>query len=152
MEQQQFLVDELDKKIEMFRHNSKSHKTLHRRLRYGSFGLTAMLSLLSGLALYLPAYSTHLNVAILVFSGTAGILASLEGLRKADELWIHERTTYYTLCDLRRELMFQIKSQTLKAAELELFFERLQKVLNNSAEKWNTGIVQGRQGDIVPAE
>ncbi|WP_417225313.1 SLATT domain-containing protein [Amphritea sp.] len=152
MEQQQFLVDELDKKIEMFRDNSQSHKALHRRLRYGSFGLTAMLSLLSGLALYLPAYATHLNVAILVFSGTAGILASLEGLRKADELWIHERTTYYTLCDLRRELMFQIKSQTLKASELEVFFDRLQKVLNNSAEKWSSGIVQGRQGDIVPAE
>lgn len=152
MEQQQFLVDELDKKIEMFRDNSKAHKTLHRRLRYGSFGLTAMLSLLSGLALYLPTYATHLNVAILVFSGTAGILASLEGLRKADELWIHERTTYYTLCDLKRELMFQIKSQTLKAAELEVFFDRLQKVLNNSAEKWNSGIVQGRQGETIPAQ
>lgn len=52
MEQQQFLVDELDDKIKMFKRNSSDHKALHRRLRYGSFGLTAMLSILSGLALY----------------------------------------------------------------------------------------------------
>ena len=106
MEQQQFLIDELDEKIKMFKRNSSEHKALHRRLRYGSFGLTAMLSVLSGLALYMPGYSTHLNVAILIFSGIAGILASLEGLRKADELWIHERTIYFTLLDLKRELLF----------------------------------------------
>ncbi|WP_299198359.1 SLATT domain-containing protein [uncultured Amphritea sp.] len=152
MEQQQFLVDELDKKIDMFRRNSADHKTLHRRLRYGSFGLTAMLSLLSGLALYIPTYAAQLNVAILVFSGTAGILASLEGLRKADELWIHERTIYYSLCDLKRELLFQIKSEALQADRLEEFFNRLQTILNNSAEKWSSGIVQGRQSEKVPAE
>ncbi|SEQ08087.1 Protein of unknown function [Amphritea atlantica] len=143
MDQQQFVLDELDKKIEMFRRNSSEHKLLHRRLRYGSFGLTAVLSVLSGLALYLPEVAPMLNIAILAFSGIAGILASLEGLRKADELWIHERTIYYSLCDLRRELMFQIKSDTLDSEQLDAFFNRFQTVLTNSGEKWSSGIVQG---------
>lgn len=143
MAQQQFVLDELDRKIEMFRRNSSEHKALHRRLRYGAFALTAVLSVLSGLALYLPEKAPALNIAILACSGIAGILASLEGLRKADELWIHERTTYYPLCDLRRELMFQIKSDTLDSEQLDAFFNRFQTVLTNSGEKWSSGIVQG---------
>ncbi len=152
MEQQQFLIDELDQKIEMFRRNSSEHKALHRRLRYGSFGLTAMLSVFSGLALYMPNYSTHLNVAILFFSGVAGILASLEGLRKADELWIHERTIYFTLLDLKRELLFQVKSEVLDSETLNKFFNQLQAILSNSGEKWSSGIVHGQHSEAKPAE
>ncbi|WP_296062933.1 hypothetical protein [uncultured Amphritea sp.] len=43
MEQQPFLVDELDKKQVCFG-NLAEHKTLHRRLRYGSIGRPAILS------------------------------------------------------------------------------------------------------------
>lgn len=141
MEQQQFLLDELDRKIEMFQDASQKHKTMHRRLRYGGFSLTALLSVLSGLALYYPVYSANLNIMILVVSAVAGVLASLEGLRKADELWIHERTIFYTLSDLKREMEFELKAGDMAPATLENFFIRLQTILVNSGDKWSSGIV-----------
>ncbi len=78
---------------------------------------------------------------ILVVSAVAGVLASLEGLRKADELWIHERTIFYTLSDLKREMEFELKAGDMAPATLENFFIRLQTILVNSGDKWSSGIV-----------
>ncbi len=152
MDKKQFLVDELDMKIEDFKKGSNTHKDMHRRFRYVAFIFTGVLSILAGLALYLPEYSSTVNILILLISACAGVITSLEGLRKADELWIHERTTYYTLCDLKRELEYNSKSENIKEDIVDDLFLKFQQVLTNAGDKWSSGIVQGRQQDLATEE
>ena len=146
MNKLEFLLDEIDAKILLFKNDSDKHKCMHRRFRYVAFTVTAILSILAGLALYLPDYHSPLNVCILLLSAVAGALTSLEGIRKPEELWIHERTTYYTLSDLKREIEFESKGD-IDDALLGRFFSRFQQLLSNSGEKWSSGIVQGKQVD-----
>lgn len=149
-DKEQFLLDELDSKIEDFRKDSNKHKNLYRGLRYSAFALTAILSILSGMALYYPEFSTLFNISILAISASAGFISSLEGIRKADELWIHERTIFYELSDVKRELEYELKGNKNREKILDEAFYRFQKILNNSGEKWSSGIVRGRQHDNEP--
>lgn len=136
-----FLFNEIDQKIEDFQRDSKKHKDMHRNFRYWAFGLTAVLSTLSGLALYYPENSTIFNISILAITAIAGFLSSVEGIRKADELWIHERTTYYALKDLKRELEFELRGSGDKTKVLDACFVKLQSLLNQAGEKWSSGLV-----------
>ena len=138
-EREKFVSDEIEKKITDFKRDSDKHKNLHRSLRYGSFFLTAMLSILSGMALYYPEYSTTFNATILALGAIAGFVASFEGIRKADELWIHERTIFYELSDLQRELQYRLLSRENNDDVLDDIFSRLQTILTNSGEKWSGG-------------
>lgn len=152
MDKEQILKGELNSKINAFKDDSKEHKKLHRQLRYTAFIFTGILSILSGLALYFPDDAKTINIIILAISATSGVLASIEGLRKADELWIHERTTYYTLCDLKRELEFELHGNVDKEKTLDKYFDRFQKILTNSGEKWSSGIVKGMQNNEVKSD
>lgn len=142
--QETFLLDQINQKIKDFQKDSAKHKNLHRAFRYGAFAFTAILSVLSGLALYYPSASQLINIAILVISATAGFVASWEGTRKADELWIHERTTLYALIDLKREWEFTILGENNKKEKRGEIFHKLQTLLNQSGEKWSSGIVAGK--------
>jgi hypothetical protein len=99
-----YLTHVLDNRIDRFDKESTSHKKLFRRFRYIVFGLTALSSVLAGLALAFPRIQTEITVVIILTAAATGIATSVEGLRKPNELWIHERTIYYSLLDLQREL------------------------------------------------
>ncbi len=140
MKKVEFLLAELNKKIKMFGDDSRKHKKMHRGFRYSAFAFSAVASLLAGLALYLPEQQTIFNVVILTVGALSGVIASIEGIRKPDELWIHERTTYHLLNDLKREVEYRQASE-LTEAQVDELFTRLQNLLANAGEKWSSGIV-----------
>jgi Protein of unknown function (DUF4231) len=140
MKQHEFLMAQLEEKMGAFKRDSKIHKNLHRRMRYVVFGLTAISTILAGVALSFPHLNTVLNLAILIASTTVGVVTSLEGIRKPFELWVHERSTYLAIMDLRREAEFKLDANS-PPAELEKFFYRLQGILEASEEKWSGKIV-----------
>jgi hypothetical protein len=130
---------ELEKLTEHFNKESGKHKRLYRRLRYIVFGLTACSSALAGLALAFPAIQTGTTVVIILTTAAIGIATSVEGLRKPNDLWIHERTTYYSLLDLERELRYYT-SETTSPKLADEFFVRLQHILGSSRDKWSRDI------------
>jgi|SRR5215510_1334202 len=136
----QTLEDELEELIDWFDAESKSHKRLFRRLRYMVFGLTACSSALAGLALAFPTIQTGTTVVIILTTAAIGIATSVEGLRKPNELWIHERTTYYSLRDLQRELNYHA-SEPIDPFPPDAIFERIQSILGSSRDKWSREIV-----------
>lgn len=144
MDKKKYLLDQLDDKIKSFGKDSERHKRMYRQLRYGVFGLTSLSALLAGLALSMPEAGTVISVLILLVSGVVGVLTSVEGLHKPSELWIHERTTYYLLMDLKREAEFVLDAQ-VSNEDVEGFFYRFQAILGASNEKWNRGIVAVHQ-------
>jgi len=140
MDKKAYLLEQLQQKIDQFRDDSKQHKLLYRRLRYCVFVLTSISALLAGLSLKFPDFSQAISVLIVFVSATVGVITSIEGLRKPSELWIHERTTYYALMDLRREVEFAL-DDACSADRVEPYFFKMQQILGASAEKWNRQIV-----------
>jgi Protein of unknown function (DUF4231) len=144
MDKRKYLLDQLAEKTAGFKADSEKHKRLYRRLRYAVFLLTSLSALLAGLSIKFPEASSMINVVILFVSAAIGVLTSIEGLRKPSELWIHERTTYYSLMDLKREVEFEVDHSTPPEI-VEQYFFRMQDILGTSNEKWNRSIVGARQ-------
>jgi hypothetical protein len=128
------LLKELDSLIDRFKSESEKHKLLNRRLRYLVFTLTGCAAILSAAALRFPGYQTSLNFGVVLVSVGAGIVTSIEGLRKAGELWIIERNVFHALSDLKRELEFEM--DRLTDPQLDLYFGRMQGILASSTEQW----------------
>ncbi|OYY94819.1 MAG: hypothetical protein B7Y41_04410 [Hydrogenophilales bacterium 28-61-23] len=139
MDKRKYLLDQLQQKINGFRDDSKQHKNLYRNLRYSVFVLTSISTLLAGLALKFPEVSSSISVAIVLVSAAVGVVTSIEGIRKPAELWIHERTTYYALMDLKREVEFKLDENSTVETVEEYFF-KMQEILGASGEKWNRNI------------
>jgi hypothetical protein len=100
---------------------------------------SALASLLAGLALYLPQLQTTFNVAILTIGAVSSLVASIEGIRKPDELWIHERHTFHLLNDLKRELEYH-NADEINNEQVDKLFAQLQTILVNAGEKWSADI------------
>lgn len=139
MNKKDWLLQQLQEKIDVFEKDSKEHKRLYRQLRYSVFVLTALSSVLSAVALKLPDWNATISLIIVFVSATIGIITSIEGIRKPAELWIHERGTYFTLMDLRREVEFKL-DENCSPDLICNYFRRMQEVLETSGEKWRLGI------------
>lgn len=144
MSKRKYLLDQLEDRINNFRDDSKQHKSLYRNLRYSVFILTSISTLLAGLALKVPEISSSINVIIVFVSAAIGVITSIEGLRKPAELWIHERTTYYALMDLKREVEFKVEENSSPEI-VEKYFFKMQEILGASGEKWNHHIAGVQQ-------
>ena len=138
----EYLVQELENKIKVFKEHSTKHKNIYRVARYFIYLLTASLSILAGLALYYPQSSALINISILILSAVVGLLTSYESLRKADALWVHERTIQYQLTDLKRELLFESAGSNLEPPVLRQYFDKLQVILGNSGKTWSDDIIE----------
>ncbi len=132
---QERLRVELRKQISRFRRESDKHKCLYRNFRYIVFGLTGCATILASAALSFENHQTWLNLAVVFASACAGIVTSLEGLRKPSELWVHERNILYTLIDLEREIKFKIEE-----LDAEKYFDKLQGILASSAVVWSNKV------------
>ena len=144
MDKRKYLLDQLEQKIIGFKDDSKQHKSLYRTLRYAVFILTSISAVLAGLAIKLPEFSSTISVAIVLVSAAVGVITSIEGLRKPAELWIHERTTYYALMDLKREVEFKLDENS-SPEMIEKYFFKMQELLGASGEKWNRHIANVQQ-------
>jgi hypothetical protein len=139
----EFLREELKCNAERFDTDSKNHKRMYRRLRGATIGVTACSSVLAAVGVAKPELQPWINLAIVFFTAAVGVMAALEAMRKPSELWIHERTTYYGLKDLGRELEF--RTRVGEKTAIRETFERMQALLGASSEKWNRELVRPRQ-------
>ena len=144
MEKKECLAMQLATHIDWFDKESKGHKRLYRKLRYLAFSLTALSTVLAGLALAAPGLQTSSNVAIVLTTAVAGLATSIEGLRKPGELWIHERTLYYALKDLKRKLEFST-AEDHDPKVVETIFSEMQDVLGSARERWSRQVA-GKAG------
>jgi hypothetical protein len=139
MHKREYLLQQLDDRVASFKSDSEKHKMLYRALRYSVFIFTAISTLLAGFAITFSEFSLYMNLTIVFVSASIGVITSIEGIRKPAELWIHERSTYYALLDLKREAEFKLDESSSAEMIEELFF-RMQKILEASGEKWSKKI------------
>ncbi|KFN43036.1 DUF4231 domain-containing protein [Arenimonas oryziterrae] len=136
MSKEDCLEQQLAHHIAWFERESTAHKRLHRRLRYIVFSLTALSTALAGLALAMPELQRPSNIAIVLTTAAVGLVTSIEGLRKPSELWLHERTLYYSLKDLQRDLQFRT-AEGKDPKVVEVIFAQMQDVLGSARDRWS---------------
>jgi hypothetical protein len=135
MSKEERLKIELKYQIKRFGIESTKHKKMYRCLRYSTYGLTGLATVLASSALQFKEIQVYLNIAIVIITSIAGILASVEGLRKPSELWINERNVLYALIDLQREVEY-VAAEKGNLENPDEYFTRLQQILGVSKEKW----------------
>ena len=142
MTKKEFLIDQLKEKINFLDKDSKRHKSMHRRLRYALFFLTALSSVLAGYALYQNKADKNagdqIALAIVVTTALSSLVTAIEGLRKPAELWIHERKICYALVDLKREIEYGTLNEDNE--NLDKQFGKLQGILELSAKDWTVKV------------
>ena len=135
---------ELEANIDKFEEDSNRHKNSFRRLRYTTLALTAVTTILAGLAIGIPQAQTAINIGIVVVTALLGFLTAIEGLRKPGKLWVHERTTHHTLKDLKREVEFRASAGG--RVPVTDYFERLQSILGASRDNWRDHVARPALG------
>ena len=138
----EFLRKELQDNAGRFDKDSKQHKRMYRQLRGATIIVTACSSVLAAVGVAKPELQPWINLVIVFLTAAVGVTAAFEAMRKPSELWIHERTTYYGLKDIERELEF--RARTGDEAAIRECFERMQALLGASNEKWNRELAKPR--------
>jgi len=140
MSKEDNLKEELQNQISNFDRESRKHKDLFRLLRYTTLVLTGSATVLASVALTYADIQSWLNMIIVVVTASAGVITSIEGLRKPAELWIHERNVLYELKDLQREINYQAAA-TGTIQDTDNYFQQLQQILGSSKEKWTKQVL-----------
>lgn len=141
-EKTEFFRKELESQIKKFGNESSKHKNMYRKLRYVIFGATGLSIVLEGIAIGKAEYQYCLNIVILVSTATIGIVSSIEGLRKPNELWILEKAIFNSLTDLQREFEFELAGNE-NSIVIKDYFYRMQRILGAAGEKWNKNVQNG---------
>ncbi|HEY6323408.1 MAG TPA: DUF4231 domain-containing protein [Thermoanaerobaculia bacterium] len=141
------LRESLRKDIDRFDSESQKHKRLHRRCQTAVIVLTAITTMVAGTSLLLPSVNgaKAFQFAVLCLTATTAAVTSWAGMRRARELWQHEREVYYALIDIQRGMEFVAANRELTAADLEGFFHKIDAVLGSSSQKWAR--IQEKKGE-----
>ena len=127
----------LQKDIDRFGDESTKHKWLHRRCQTAVMVVTATTSIVAGAGLILPESSGKaLQFAVLCLTTGAAAVTAWAEMRRARDLWQHEREVYYALLDIQRAIEFAAANGELTRVDLEVFFQRIAAVLGSSSQKW----------------
>jgi uncharacterized protein DUF4231 len=138
------LLAEVQKESARFDKESTKHKKLYRWLRILALSLTAVATILGSATLVAPAADKAIGFAIVIVTAVAGVIGSIEGLRKPSELWMIERNIFHTLNDLRREIEY-FGAEGVNDERLDRYFTRLQDILYSSSQKWSRNIKEQEQ-------
>lgn len=131
------LRDLLKTDKDRFDSESKKHKHLHRNCAVSAIALTGATTVVASLGLILDeSLGRTLQFVIVVLTSTTTAAAAWAEMRRARELWQHEREVYYALVDIERELEFRSAVGALTETDLNEYFRRMAAVLGSSSEKW----------------
>ena len=129
----------LDQDISRFDKESGKHKRMHRGYQRGIILLTTATTIVAGSGLILPEQNGRIvQFCVLCLTAATAAISAWSELRRARELWQHERDVYYKLTDIRRELEFASVNRELKPPDLEDFFKKIAEVLGSSMHKWSS--------------
>jgi hypothetical protein len=99
--------------------------------------LSALTTIVAGSSLVLPeSIGKGVQFAVLCLTAVTTAVAAWAEMRRARELWQHERELYYGLIDIQRGMEFVAANRELTPNDLENFFQRIDALLGSSSQKW----------------
>ena len=130
------LVTLLDAEIARFDKESNKHKSIHRRSQGTLIACSAISSVIAGSGLLFPDSGRQIQFLVLVTTTLTTSVAVWVEMRRARDLWQHEREVYYALTDIKREVEFVDSIRPLNESEVESYFQRMNRTLGSSGQKW----------------
>jgi hypothetical protein len=98
----------------------------------------------AGAGLVLPdSAGKPLQFSVLCLAAATTAITTWLEMRRARELWQHERQTYYALVDIQREINFYSSVRTFTEQEVADYFQRVTAILGSSSLQW--GRIQENQ-------
>lgn len=139
------LLKSLEDDLRRLHKDSKSHKRLYRRVQTFVIVLTGATTVVAGAGAILPYLrDDYVQFAVLALSATTAAVTAWLEMRRARELWQHEREMYYQLYDIQREIKFYSAQRELTPEEEKEYFERISSILGASMSRW-LSIADGSQ-------
>jgi hypothetical protein len=142
----------LDEDIKRLDGEANRHKDMHRGVRTAVIVLSAITTVVAGAGLVLPDSRNFIQFFVLVLSAGATATGSWGEMRRAREIWQHERAIHRALTDIRQEIKFKcIIHGGLSVTQAEDYFKQVSSVLGPSVDRWSgiqrdKGASPGAQG------
>jgi hypothetical protein len=127
----------LKAEIHRFDGQATRHKKMHRRLASSVIILTAATTILAAFGLAVEQrYGRNIQFGVVALTAVTTAVSAWSELRKASELWRHEREIAYALRDILRELDYRSATASISDDALDACFERASAMISASSSKW----------------
>ena len=123
--------------IESFSREADRHKKIHRNCASSVTGLTAATTITASLGLALDnSYGRAIQFIVVALTATTTAVSAWAEMRKARELWRHEREVEYALKDILRDLSYRSATGPIADNYLDDCFSRAKAFIGSSSSKW----------------
>lgn len=134
---QQALRNILESDIGSFSREADRHKKIHRTCASSVIALAAATTITASLGLALDkTYGRAIQFIVVALTSTTTAVSAWAEMRKARELWRHEREVEYALKDILRELDYRSVTGESNEKYLDDCFNRAASVIGSSSSKW----------------
>ena len=130
------LVEDLNRTIDqLFKwKNSEKRKTNFVAV-YGGL-VSALTTVLIGLASYLQEYATQFQVLALLTSSSLTVVAAWDSLFRHKKLWVIQASVLHKFYELRNDIKHMEKSKQLTAEVVNQFYIRYKEIYGSLNQKW----------------
>lgn len=123
--------------IDSFRCEADKHKKIYRACASSVIALSAATTITASLGLALDkTYGRAIQFIVVVLTAITTAVSAWAEMRKARELWRHEREVEYALKDILRDLDYRSVSGETNEKYLDDCFSRAASVMGSSSSKW----------------
>lgn len=138
---QALIHDQIKELKNQFQKQAQKHKRLDRKFSYSIYVLTGVSTLLASASGLFDIYEKAFSLLIVACTASIGIITSLQGKRKAEDLWLIELHLFHAFSDLEREFEYKQKKQS-NELDTDYFFEKINQLLNESKTEWQKSVVE----------
>ena len=134
---QQALRKILEDDIRSFSGEADRHKKIYRDCASSVIVLAAATTITASLGLALDkTYGRAIQFIVVALTATTTAVSAWGEMRKARELWHHEREVEYALKDILRDLDYRSVTGESNEKYLDDCFSRAASVIGSSSSKW----------------
>lgn len=134
---QQALRKILESDIDSFGREADKHKNIYRTCASSVIALAAATTITASLGLALDkTYGRAIQFIVVALTATTTAVSAWAEMRKARELWRHEREVEYALKDILRDLSYRSATGPIADNYLDDCFSRAKAFIGSSSSKW----------------
>ena len=137
----QLLKDQISTLKLQFQKQAQKHKKLDRRFSYSIFFLTGVSTLLASASGLFEIFERMFSLLIVACTASIGVITSLQGKRKAEDLWLIELHLFHAFSDLEREFEYK-QAKDGDNLDTDYFFNQISILLNESKAEWQKSVLE----------
>jgi hypothetical protein len=141
----------LQNDTQWFHNEAGKHKRIYRYCASSVIVLTAATTITASLGLALDKqYGRAIQFVVVALTAATTAVSAWAEMRRARELWRHEREIEYALKDILRDLDYRSAGAMIDDKYLDDCFDRASAVIGSSSSKWSR--IQEKKRDSAPGD